>query len=138
LIDIDDASTIVKKTDPSVLDEKKLVLLTEPIEEVFKSPDIRSDKGIITKEIEKVDLSSDQEVYYVFTLQKKSKPKKQTEVKASYDKKEAIGHNKTVKSNKNKKSFKKIDKRVKIKNEQPVDPDNPFLALLELKNKLRK
>jgi ATP-dependent RNA helicase SUPV3L1/SUV3 len=76
------------------------------------------------------------EVYYVFKLQKKPKFKSKTDTKDTSENRKGSDFKTTSKFNKNRKSFTKPSPELKIKKEQPIDPDNPFLALLELKNKL--
>ena len=91
----------------------------------------------IVKKVEaEVEVDVDVEVYYVFKIQKKPKFKSKTDTKNSSENRKGSDFKTTSKFNKNQKSFNKYSPELKIKKEQPVDPDNPFSALLELKNKL--
>jgi hypothetical protein len=76
------------------------------------------------------------EVYYVFKIQKKPKFKSKTDAKDTSENRKGSDFKTTAKFNKNQKSSNKHRSELQIKKEQPIDPDNPFLALLELKNKL--
>ena len=115
-ININDQPPIIETTGVDLLNEKK-----EEVE--------------IVKKVE-AEVEVDVEVYYVFKIQKKPKFKSKTDTKNSSENRKGSDFKTTSKFNKNRKSFNKHSSELKIKKEQPIDPDNPFLALLELKNKL--
>ena len=144
-IDTHDQSIKIKTIDDSLSNEYKPIVSSNLSEKTATKPyiesnneTIKSDKEIITKGEDKADLIKEEEVYYIFKLQKKSKSKNKIEAKDISEKNKVIGYKKTPKFNKNQKSFNKPSAKVKMKEEQPVDPDNPFSALLKLKHKLSK
>ena len=75
-------------------------------------------------------------VSYSFKLQKKSKLKSKIEGKDVSGENKGIEQKKTLTSNQSQKSRNKSAVNPTKKKEKSVDPDNPFSALLELKNKL--
>ena len=129
-------ATKIENTDARFSNEEKAINSIESSSEAPGNSDIKSKKGTITKETEDVGLVKEDEVYYIFKLQKKSKSKKKIVTKDISENRKGLDHNKNPKFDKNQKSFKKTSPELRIKKERPVDPDNPFLALLELKNKL--
>ena len=133
---VDDQSIKIEMTEASLLNENNRVTSVQIPSDDTNNLDIKSNKESITNEKEQLDLVKEEEVYYIFKLQKKSKSKSKIETKDISDKKKATGHKSRSEVNKNKKSFNKPYAHAKIKKERPVDPDNPFSALLELKKKL--
>ena len=137
--DVDEQSIKIEMIETSLLNENNLATPVELPDDASSNSDIKSNKKIITNQIEEVDLVKEEEVYYIFKLQKKSKSKNKIETietKDISDKKKTMGHKSRSEVNKNQKSLNKPYLHAKVKKERHVDPDNPFSALLELKSKL--
>ena len=131
-------STKVEMIDASLLKEKNSLAFIKPSENTPSNRDSKPNKEITTNEIGEIGLMREEDVYYVFKLQKKSKPKPKINSDSNYinEKKKGNGNKKNSNFNKNQMSSNKSSMELKIKKEKPIDPDNPFLALLKLKNKL--
>ena len=130
-----DKFTKIEITDSSFLAEEKSKISIEVSKEDASNLDVKPNKEITTNEIEDMGIIEEFEVYYVFKLQKKSKPKTEISKNDTRDKKQGVAHKKNGNFDKKQKSFNKTSTELKMKKEMPVDPDNPFSALLELKNK---
>ena len=130
-----DKFTKIEMTDSSFLAEEKSKISIEVSKEDASNLDVKPNKEITTNEIEDMGIIEEFEVYYVFKLQKKSKPKTEISKNDTRDKKQGVAHKKNGNFDKKQKSFNKTSTELKMKKEMPVDPDNPFSALLELKNK---
>ena len=133
-----DQSAKVEMANTNLSNEKNLVTSINTSEYLPSNLDSNSKKEIVTNEIEEVGLINEEEVYYVFKLQKKSKLKPKTKFDGNdiIEKRKGSVNKKNSNFKKNQKGFSKTSTELKVKKELPVDPDNPFSALLELKNKL--
>ena len=136
LNDLHDQSTKTEVLDHSSDNEKKLVKSNESYESLDSNVAVKPGQDILTKESEDAVLKKEEEVYYVFKLQKKSKLKSKIEGKDVSGENKGIEQKKTLTSNQSQKSRNKSAVNPTKKKEKSVDLDNPFSALLELKNKL--
>ena len=109
--------------------EKQSKISTVSLEDLPATLDTKPDAEITEETID--------EVSYVFKLQKKEKFKNKSEPsQVTEKKKNGINNTRPSKVNRRQKNAITSNLPFEKKKERPIDPDNPFSALLQLKNKL--